>query len=125
MKRRFRVWVDGRVFEVEVEEVEESRPVPPVSEEPRLAGEEPRLAKAGLSPAGEETVSAPLPGLVVEVRVKEGEVVEVGQVLVVLEAMKMENEIPSPRAGRVARVMVRPGEAVNVGDPLVVLGPSS
>jgi len=109
MKRRFRVRVNGQVFEVEVEEVDTEPP------RERPGRREP------LPSSGEETISAPLPGLVVEVRVREGEEVEAGQVLLVLEAMKMENEIPSPRAGRVSRVLVRPGEAVNVGDPLVVL----
>jgi biotin carboxyl carrier protein len=114
MKRRFRVRVNDQVFEVEVEEVGLEPPRDrPVAEEARR--------KEPAPPTGEETISAPLPGLVVEVRVREGEEVEVGQVLLVLEAMKMENEIPSPRAGRVSRVLVKPGEAVNVGDPLLVL----
>lgn len=117
MKRRFRVRVDGQVFEVEVEEVG-----PEPVREPRAEREEPPRGEPPRPSAG-EAVSAPLPGLVVEVRVKEGEEVEAGQVLLVLEAMKMENEIPSPRAGRVSRVMARPGEAVNAGDPLVILEP--
>jgi biotin carboxyl carrier protein len=68
---------------------------------------------------GKQTIAAYMPGRVVEVRVAEGETVEAGQPLVVLEAMKMQNEIQADRAGVVRRLHVAAGQAVEGGDPLV------
>lgn len=70
---------------------------------------------------GRVTVKAPMPGLVVAVRVTEGEVVSAGDVLVVLESMKMENEVRAPRDGLVSRVQVCPMETVEKEQTLVVL----
>ncbi len=66
-------------------------------------------------------VAAPMPGTVLSVRVSEGDLVDAGQVLVVLEAMKMENTVPAPAAGRVARVLVEPGQQVQRAETLVEL----
>jgi biotin carboxyl carrier protein len=70
---------------------------------------------------GPETVHAPMPGLVVRIPVVEGQHVEAGAGLVVVEAMKMENELRAPRPGVVARVHVRVGDAVEKGAPLVTV----
>ncbi len=134
MKRRFRVTVNGRVYEVEVEEVgtppgtvapppvqaglETAAPAGEPGPEPRATPPERAAGGAG---AGVETVTAPLPGLIVDVRVAPGQTVAAGDVLCVLEAMKMENDIPAPRAGRVREVRVAKGDAVSLGDVLVVL----
>ena len=67
------------------------------------------------------SIAAPMPGSVIAVRVAEGDAVEPGQVLVVLEAMKMENTVPAPAAGRVERVLVEPGQQVQRGETLVEL----
>ena len=72
--------------------------------------------------AGRQRVVAPMPGRVVAVFVTAGSRVEVGAALLVLEAMKMENEFRAAVAGVVTEVYVRPGQAVNAGDPLVVIG---
>ena len=72
-------------------------------------------------PAGTGIVAAPMPGLVVRVEVREGQRVEAGDGLVVIEAMKMENELRAPRAGTVAKVHVTPGEPVEKGAPLVTV----
>ena len=72
-------------------------------------------------PDGELAVTAPIPGLVVKVLVEEGAVIEEGQPLVLLEAMKMENELRSMRAGRVKSVLVGPGQRVEQNAPLIVL----
>jgi len=72
-------------------------------------------------PTGGERVDAPLPGTIVSVVVKPGQEVKTGAVLVVLEAMKMQNEIVSPRDGKVREVVVGRGDSVAVGDPLVTL----
>jgi acetyl-CoA/propionyl-CoA carboxylase, biotin carboxylase, biotin carboxyl carrier protein len=68
-----------------------------------------------------QSIAAPMPGNVLAVRVKEGDAVEAGQVLVVLEAMKMENNVPAPAAGHVARVLVAPGQQVQRAETLVEL----
>ncbi len=75
-------------------------------------------APASASP---NTVTAPMPGKILRVLVKEGQEVKAGQGLLVLEAMKMENEIPAPKDGVVKKIYVKEGDAVNTGDPLVEL----
>ena len=62
-----------------------------------------------------------MPGTILDVKVKAGDAVKTGQTLCVLEAMKMENEIPAPRDGTIAQVSVNKGATVNAGDPLVIL----
>lgn len=71
--------------------------------------------------AGAETINAPMPGTIVNVQVKAGDAVTKGQVLLVLEAMKMENEIMSPRDGVIAGVHVSKGESVDSGKLLISL----
>lgn len=137
--RRFRVVVNGLVYEVGVEEMEEadvtspaipasppgahkpepSRSVPePTPSKPHGSSHPPRQPAASGGGAG-EVVEAPLPGTVLEVKVSPKDAVTVGQVLLVLEAMKMENEIVAPRSGVIEEVLVRKGGAVSTGDPLV------
>ncbi len=77
-----------------------------------------REAEAAAGPA---SVSASMPGRVVALLVAEGEQVEAGQGVIVLEAMKMENELKSPKAGRVSQVRVREGQATEAGEPLIVI----
>ena len=73
------------------------------------------------APAGAETISAPMPGTILDVKVAVGADVKKGDNLVILEAMKMENEIKAPRDGKVASVNVTKGATVNSGDVLVTL----
>jgi pyruvate carboxylase subunit B len=83
-----------------------------------------RLARFGggrATAAGPSVVRAPMPGLVVRVPVEVGQAVEAGQVIVVLQAMKMENELASSSAGTVRRVLAQPGQAVEQGQVLVEL----
>ncbi|MGE5619526.1 MAG: biotin/lipoyl-containing protein [Sphingomonadaceae bacterium] len=103
----YEVAVDGEVFELQVEDERLQR----------LASLGSALQKA----EGRVTVKAPMPGLVVQVEVAEGDSVEAGQRLLVLEAMKMENDVVAPRAGRVVQVGVSRGEAVEQGQPLAAI----
>lgn len=72
-------------------------------------------------PAAGEVVAAPMPGNILSVNVAQGAAVKSGDILVILEAMKMENEILAPRDGTVAQVVVTKGATVDTGAPLVVL----
>ncbi len=77
---------------------------------------------AAVAAAGPQRTAAYMPGRVAVVLAAEGEAVEAGQGIVVLEAMKMENEIQAERAGTVTRLFVEPGQAVETGDPLFEIG---
>jgi biotin carboxyl carrier protein len=79
--------------------------------------------KGGAAPGGSaHTLKAPLPGKISRVAVQPGDAVKAGDTLVVIEAMKMENEFRAGAAGTVAEVRVQPGQAVNAGDVLIVMG---
>jgi biotin carboxyl carrier protein len=92
------VLLRGRLFQVRVEDEREKRL--------RVA------AGGGVSEGGEYMMKAPMPGLIVALSVEEGQEVEKGQVLVILESMKMQNELKSPRAGKIGRIRVKAGESV-------------
>ncbi|MDI6910822.1 biotin/lipoyl-containing protein [Nocardioides sp.] len=119
---QLKVTVNGQVYEVEVE-VEEERP-PTIGI--FMAGgtfSAPTAAPVnGSAPAADgEGVRAPLAGTVARIPVEEGQEIEAGAVLVVLEAMKMETEITAPAAGTVGSILVQPGDAVSGGQLLVEL----
>lgn len=119
--------VDGKSYQVHVERTDEGLrmvmwrhrySVAVLTErEWRLKKVAPRQQQAG----GEVTVKAPMPGLVKSVQVAEGDTVQAGDRLVVLEAMKMENDITAPGAGTVNKVHVAAGSTVDGGKPLVTL----
>ena len=109
--KKFNITVNGQAYEVEVEEVGGAVSAAPA----------PKAAAAAV-PAGAATVSAPMPGKIMSVAVKPGDAVKRGQVLLILEAMKMQNEIMAPGDGKVADVRVAAGQSVNTGDVMVVLG---
>jgi biotin carboxyl carrier protein len=80
-----------------------------------------RAASAGFSVEGKQTLNAPMPGKVVKVLVTVGQQVEEGQGLVVVEAMKMENELKTPKAGKVVEIATKEGVAVEAGAKLIVV----
>lgn len=120
--------IDGRSFEVFAEKVQggyriviggEMYFVQVASErESRLA----KVTRPVTRPSGEIAVKAPMPGIVVAVPVAPGDVVHAGQGLVILEAMKMENEIRAPQSGTIRTVHVSPGQKVEQGQILAVIG---
>lgn len=77
--------------------------------------------RVGLAPEGRQNIPAPMPGKVIRILVSENQSVEAGQGLLVVEAMKMQNEIKSPRSGCVQKVRVREGQTVNAGEVLIVV----
>ncbi|HHT48481.1 MAG TPA: biotin/lipoyl-binding protein [Firmicutes bacterium] len=125
----FKVTVNGKVYEVSVEEVApgntSANMAPPVtSAAPQVSAPNPAPAAAPVSPeiaAGEQVVPAPLGGTILQIDVKPGDQVTKGQVLLTLEALKMENEIVAPDNGTVGQIFVNPKDAVNTGDPLLSL----
>lgn len=81
-----------------------------------------RMAAGGVAAAsGEFSLKAPMPGLIVAVPVTEGQVVQKGDILIILESMKMQNELKCPRDGTITRVKVKPGEGVEQNQPLLMI----
>ena len=129
---KYKITLNGRTYEVEVEagkamlldEYEAivptaapaAAPAPVEAAAPAAAPAAPAVTGAG------EAVSAPMPGTILKVNVTQGQAVKEGEVLCILEAMKMENEIMASKAGTVTQVLVSKGSAVDTGAPLVVIG---
>ena len=122
--RKFNITVNGKTYEVDVEEVGgvQSAPVAaPVATAPTAPT--PAAAAPKAAPvAGAAQVTAPMPGNVVSVKVNVGDSVNEGDLVVVLEAMKMENEIFASQSGKIVGVSVNAGDSVNTGDVLVSIG---
>ena len=111
--KKYRVTVNGTVYEVELEELTGAAPAPVSA---------PASAPApAAAPAAGEQITAPMPGTILAVNVSAGQAVKKGEVLMILEAMKMENEIMCPRDGVVASVHTSKGSAVESGALLCVL----
>ena len=115
--RKYRVNVNGTAYEVEIEEITGAVPSPAAAA-PAPAATAPAPAAA----AGSENITSPMPGTILSVNVTKGQAVKKGQVLMVLEAMKMENEIMCPRDGTIVSVDAVKGAAVETGALLCVLG---
>ena len=132
--RKFIVNVNGNQYEVEVQEVASGvapvyaapvvAPVAPVVAAPApVAASAPVAAPAPVAAAGNgKPVAAPMPGTIVDLKVGIGDAVKQGQVLAILEAMKMENEIMCDTDGTVTSVEVSKGSSVNSGDVLIRIG---
>lgn len=110
--KNYKVIVNGTAYEIAVEEIDASE-VKTVSA-PKAPEAQPTAPVS--APAGGEKVEAPMPGTILDVKVKEGQSVKAGDILVILEAMKMENEILAPCDGVVAGLSVSNGVAVESGN---------
>lgn len=126
--RKFKVNVNGSVYEVEVEEISG---VPAAAPAPVQAASAPAAAAAPVqtapaapaqAAAGQETVASPLPGNILDVKVSVGSKVKKGDILLIIEAMKMENEVRAGRDGTIVAVNVAKGATVNSGDTLLIIG---
>lgn len=115
--RHYRVNVNGNAYEIAIEEI--------TADEAKKASA-PAVAPAASAPsapvsAGATTVNAPMPGTILSVNVSAGATVKEGDVLMILEAMKMENEIMAPKSGKIASVNVSKSSSVKTGDVLCVI----
>jgi glutaconyl-CoA decarboxylase len=135
--KNLRITVNGTAYDVQVEELDGTAAAPvsvPAAPAP-AAVPQPAAAPAPVSapaapaapaatkdvPADAELISSPMPGTIVSVNVKPGQAIKKGDVLLILEAMKMENEIMAPHDATVAAVHVNKGDSVESGTPLVSL----
>ncbi len=119
--KKYKVIVNGAEYEVAIEPMEAGEaPAPQGIVAPNPAAEARPAAQASPA-AGVEAIKSPMPGNILSVAVQAGSHVKKGQVLMILEAMKMENEIYSPRDAVVESVDVHPGTAVHAGTPLCTL----
>lgn len=123
---KYIIKVNGTSYEVEVQEVGGTRPAAPMA----ARGKAPAIAQPVVktsqpqktaAPGGAGDVCAPMPGTVLKVKVAAGDTVTKGQVLLILEAMKMENEIVSPADGKVASLNVEAGKSVTAGEVMVTI----
>ena len=115
--KKYRVNVNGTQYDITLEVLEGEA----AAAAPKAAPAAAPAAPAAKAPAGAQAINAPMPGTILAVNVKPGQAVKRGDVLVVLEAMKMENEIMAPRDGVVASVNVTKGATVSTGDLLLSL----
>ena len=131
---KYKVTLNGKTYEVEVEqgkavlldEYEALAPAPAAAAVPAAAPaaapvSAPAASAAPVNLEAGEAVNAPMPGNILRIDVAKGDTVKAGQVLVILEAMKMENEIVAPKDGTVAQVVTSKGAVVDTGSPLIVI----
>ena len=130
--KKFNIKVNGISYEVEIEEIKEGAPqaaaptlakVTPKVAAPKVAAPkvEAKEKEAVAAGAGEHSIDAPMPGKIVKVVVEEGQSVKAGDVLLVLEAMKMQNEIKARQGGRIAQMKVKQGDNVEMRQLLCLI----
>ena len=131
--KKYTITVNGTAYEVEVEDMggaaatapkaaaPKAAPVPAAAPAPKAAPAAAPAPAAKPVAAGAATISAPMPGKVLEVKVKAGDAVKAGDVLMILEAMKMQNEIMAPADGTISDVRISAGQTVGTGDVMIVM----
>ncbi len=116
------VTVNGAAYQVELENAPAAAPAPVAAAAPAPVAAAPAPAAAAAAPAGAGVkVPSPLPGVIIEVSVKEGQAVKAGQKVAVLEAMKMENEISATKDGTITAIHVAKGDSVLEGADIVTI----
>ena len=128
MARKYRVTVNGKAYDVDVEEMgagaPAAAPAPVVAQAP-VSAPAPVVAPAPAAApvaAGAGSIESPMPGKVLKILVSQGAPVTAVQLVLILEAMKMENEIYASVAGTVTQLGCKEGDSVNTGDTLLVIG---
>lgn len=125
--KKYNINVNGKMYQVEVEEVGVSNQpsFSPAPQAPVVAPQAPVASTPAPAPASapvEGALSAPMPGTIIDIKVTEGQSVKAGDVILILEAMKMENEIVAPSDAKIVKIHTNKGAAVSTGDALVTLG---
>ena len=124
--RIYKIKVNNKTYEVKIMSVTETEPLVVDSVKASPAKVEAKVEKKEAKPIGApsegEAVNSPMQGTILDVLVKVGDEVKGGDNLVILEAMKLENEIKAPKDGKVLAISVSKGDAVNAGDALITLG---
>lgn len=121
--KRFNITVNGKAYDVAVEELDASSAPAPAAAAPAAAPAPAPTAPAAAPAAGAgEKVTAPMPGTILDVKVAVGDSVTKGQVIMILEAMKMENDIVASCDGKITSVLTSKGSSVNSGDALATIG---
>ena len=127
---KYKITLNNKVYEVEVEageamlldEYELKAPAAAAPAAPAAVAAAPAAAPAAVVDlAAGEAIKSPMPGNILKINVTQGQKVNEGDVLIILEAMKMENEITASKAGTVAQIAVTKGQVVETGTPLVVI----
>lgn len=135
MLRKFKIKVDGKEYLVEMEEIGAVAPAAPVTPAPVAPAPAPAApasepvaeaspapaASVSVAPAGADAMPSPMPGTILRILVNVGDTVAENQPLMILEAMKMENEIVASKAGVVSGIHVANGQVVNPGDALITI----
>ena len=126
--KRFLIKINGKTYDAEVEVIGASAAAPAVPPAPAAAPKAAAPAPAPAAPVaapkagGPANVTSPLPGTVLRLVKNAGDTVAAGEVVMIVESMKMENEVVAPEAGRIASIAVAAGSAINTGDLLFTLG---
>ena len=126
--KRFLIKINGKTYDAEVEVIGASAAAPAVAPAPAAAPKAAAPASAPAAPAaapkagGPANVTSPLPGTVLRLVKNAGDTIAAGEVVMIVESMKMENEVVAPEAGRIASIAVAAGSAINTGDLLFTLG---
>ncbi len=129
MLRKFKIKVDGQEYLVEMEEIGAVAPAAPAAPVAPVVPAAPAVevspapapTPAAATPAGADAMPSPMPGNILRILVNVGDTVTENQPLMILEAMKMENEIVAAKAGVVAGIHVKEGQVVNPGDALITI----
>jgi len=121
--RRFNINVNGTAYDVSVEELGASAPAAPAAAPAAPAAPAPAPAPKAAAPAAGPgaKVESPMPGTIIDVKVNVGDAVKAGQPIVILEAMKMENDIVAPVDGKVTSIVVKKGDTVNSNDTIATI----
>lgn len=123
--KNYTITVNGTVYDVSVEEktgaASPAAPAAPVAAAPAPAAPAPAAAPAAGGSAGSVQVTAPMPGKILSVKASVGAEVKKGDVVLLLEAMKMENEVVAPQDGKIASINVNSGDMVGAGDVLATM----
>jgi len=126
--KKFKITVDGKTYEVEVEEIGGgvgpvvSAPAPKAPSSPAPKAPSAPKPKPPVVSADGEEVTAPMPGKILQLKAKEGDSVSEGDTILILEAMKMENEIIANASGSIKKINVAVNDMVDTGDVLMVIG---